>query len=84
MTAVAAADSPADFAPVLMLPGILAPAMCARVLEYYRGQCGGGEPSGVLHYRGGQPHFQIDPEVKMRREAIVSDGELQRDVHQCI
>lgn len=69
------------FAPILRLVDVLPAAMCARILDYYREQCGDGQPSGVLEYRDGKPEFQINPDVKMRREAIVADKALEQDIH---
>lgn len=73
-----------DFAPVLRVVDVLSPAQCARVLHYYHEQCGDGQPSGVLEYRDGKPEFQINPDVKMRREAVIADPALERELHQQI
>ena len=85
MTGAPEGSADADaFAPVLLLPGVLPGELCARVLDYYRNQCAGGEPSGVLHYLEGKPEFRIDPDIKMRREAIITDTVLMQEVHQCV
>lgn len=78
---VSAHDSD-DVAPVLRLVEVLPADLCARVIAYYRDCCGDGQPSGVLHYHGGKPQFALDPSVKMRREAVVTDPVLEREIHQ--
>jgi len=72
------------FAPVLRVVDVLPPVLCAKVLRYYHEQCGDGQPSGVLEYRDGKAEFQINPDVKMRREAVIADKDLEREVHQQI
>lgn len=67
-------------APVLVLPRVLEPALCEEVLAYFW-QSGGGEPSGVIRYDRGQPTFQLDPDVKMRRELVIASPELEARVH---
>lgn len=73
-----------DFAPVLRVVEVLPPSLCACVLRYYHEQCGDGQPSGVLEYHDGKAEFQINPDVKMRREAVIADPALEREVHQQI
>lgn len=82
MNATQPVIDPVDFAPVLRVIDVLSPTLCARVLRYYHEQCGDGQPSGVLEYRDGKPEFQINPDVKMRREAVIADPALEREVHQ--
>ena len=67
-------------APVLVLPRVLEPELCAAVIEHYREH--GGRPSGVLQYHQGQPQFTLDRAVKMRRECVITDASLEARVHQ--
>lgn len=67
-------------APVLVLPRILEPALCAEVIAHYRAS--GGLPSGVLQYQHGQPQFALDATVKMRRETVIADAALEARVHE--
>ncbi len=67
-------------APVLVLPRVLEPALCAEVIAHYRAS--GGLPSGVLQYQHGQPQFTLDARVKMRRETVIADPALEARVHQ--
>lgn len=67
-------------APVLVLPRVLEPALCADVVAHFHA-AGGGDPSGVVVFERGQPKFQLDPTVKMRREMVVKDPGLDARLH---
>lgn len=81
------ADEPATkaqgspgIAPVLVLPRVLEPVLCADVIAHFHA-AGGGDPSGVVVFERGQPKFQLDPTVKMRREMVVKDPGLDARLH---
>ncbi|HYE27448.1 MAG TPA: 2OG-Fe(II) oxygenase [Allosphingosinicella sp.] len=61
----------ADWAPVLMAPNILEPALCKRLIAHHRET--GGEPSGFMREVGGKTTLVTDPHHKMRRDREVTD-----------
>jgi predicted 2-oxoglutarate/Fe(II)-dependent dioxygenase YbiX len=63
-----------DWAPVLMAPNILEPALCARLIEHHRET--GGEPSGFMRDIGGKTTLVTDPNHKMRRDREIADEAL--------
>ena len=63
-----------DWAPVLMVPNILEPALCARLIEHHRET--GGEPSGFMREIGGKTTLVTDPHHKMRRDREITDDAL--------
>ena len=70
----AAAAPPPDFAPVLIVPRVLEPALCTRLIELY--EAGGGEPSGFMRQIDGKTVLVTDPSHKMRRDHTIADAEL--------
>ncbi|MEA3053105.1 MAG: hypothetical protein QOG72_2008 [Sphingomonadales bacterium] len=64
----------ADWAPVLMAPNILEPALCERLIALHRET--GGEPSGFMREIDGKTRLVTDPSHKMRRDREVSDETL--------
>jgi predicted 2-oxoglutarate/Fe(II)-dependent dioxygenase YbiX len=63
-----------DWAPVLMAPNILEPALCARLVEHHRET--GGDPSGFMREIGGKTTLVTDPNHKMRRDREIADEAL--------
>lgn len=63
-----------DWAPVLMAPNILEPALCERLVEHHRET--GGEPSGFMREVGGKTVVVTDPNHKMRRDREIDDETL--------
>ncbi|MGA9580950.1 MAG: 2OG-Fe(II) oxygenase [Allosphingosinicella sp.] len=63
-----------DWAPVLMAPNILEPALCERLVAYHRET--GGEPSGFMREVGGKTVLLTDPQHKMRRDREIADETL--------
>jgi len=64
----------ADWAPVLMAANIFEPALCERLIAYYRET--GGEPSGFMREVGGKTRLVTDPNHKMRRDRNIDDEAL--------
>jgi predicted 2-oxoglutarate/Fe(II)-dependent dioxygenase YbiX len=64
----------ADWAPVLMAPNILEPALCERLIAHHRET--GGEPSGFMREIGGKTTLVTDPHHKMRRDREITDQAL--------
>jgi predicted 2-oxoglutarate/Fe(II)-dependent dioxygenase YbiX len=60
-------------APVLIVPRILEPELCRRLIAYYEAE--GGAPSGVMRERDGQTVGVLD-DFKRRHDAMIRDPEL--------
>lgn len=60
-----------DWAPVLMAPNILEPALCERLIEHHRET--GGEPSGFMREVDGKTVLVTDDQHKMRRDREIAD-----------
>jgi predicted 2-oxoglutarate/Fe(II)-dependent dioxygenase YbiX/peroxiredoxin len=72
-TAVSAPQ--AEFAPVLLAPRILEPALCRKLIDLY--EASGGEPSGFMRQVDGKTVLVTDPAHKMRRDCTIEDAELR-------
>jgi predicted 2-oxoglutarate/Fe(II)-dependent dioxygenase YbiX len=68
---------PPMHAPVLIVPRVLEPAICRRLIEAYRQD--GGEPSGVMRERNGKTYAALD-DFKKRSDAVIRDETLVREV----
>ncbi len=71
-----------DFAPVLHVPAVLEPALCAEAIAFLRERRGGGVASGVVVIERGEPQFRLDPAIKMRRETVLDDPALEARIHE--
>jgi len=84
---LAAMGRPADHAgvpmhaPVLIVPRILEPALCRRLIDFYRES--GGTPSGVMREIGGRVVGVLDA-FKRRRDAIIEDQAMIDELRQRI
>lgn len=76
------AASMRDAAPVLQIPGVFEPELCAEVISHLNDACGGGEPSRVLALESGIQTLYLDPNVKQRREGLPQDPELVARMHE--
>jgi predicted 2-oxoglutarate/Fe(II)-dependent dioxygenase YbiX len=65
-------------APVLIVPRVLEPAFCRRLIELYETQ-GGGE-SGFMRDVGGKTVGLLDPGHKRRKDAVIEDEALQAQI----
>ncbi|MBS0362305.1 MAG: redoxin domain-containing protein [Proteobacteria bacterium] len=72
--AAAPAAAGGQHAPVLTLPRIFEPELCAALVEFYR--LGGATVSGFAKDVGGQTVQQIDPFLKRRSDVFIEDAEL--------
>lgn len=61
-------------APVLIVPRILEPDLCTRLIAFYEQQ--GGQPSGVMREIGGRTVPVMDS-TKRRSDAMIEDPELR-------
>jgi predicted 2-oxoglutarate/Fe(II)-dependent dioxygenase YbiX/peroxiredoxin len=73
-----AAPAPDPWAPVLLVPDVLEPALCADLIGRY--EADGGTPSGFMREVGGKTVLQIDPQHKQRRDWIIEDSALCRAI----
>lgn len=77
--ALAAAPPAPDWAPVLMVPDIFEPELCARLISLY--EADGGEDSGFMTEVDGITRHMIDPSHKVRRDHMVAEPELARQLN---
>ena len=75
---VVAAPAP-DWAPVVAVPDVLEPAMCQRLIEFYETQ--GSEDSGFMRDVGGMTKLLVDPRHKVRRDSLIEDPALAREIN---
>ena len=61
-------------APVLVLPRLLEPALCRRLIALY--EAGGGTPSGFMREVGGRTVAASDPGFKRRSDHAIADPEV--------
>lgn len=83
--APAAAESAAPLArtaPVLIVPDVLTPELCARLVEHF--ERGESHPSGVLDLSGPKPEWRPDPAIKRRRDLMLEPGPLNLLVEQAV
>jgi predicted 2-oxoglutarate/Fe(II)-dependent dioxygenase YbiX len=72
-------DSPAvETAPVLVVPNILEPALCRRLIALY--EEGESEESGFMREVDGRTVLMTDPSHKRRRDCQIDDRALQRQL----
>lgn len=69
------AAAPEDlWAPVLRIPGVLEPALCADLIRRY--EADGGTPSGFMREVDGKTVLQVDAAHKQRRDWTIEDAVL--------
>lgn len=64
----------ARHAPVLLVPDVLPPALCRRLIALYERE--GGSPSGFMRDVNGRTVGLHDPAMKRRRDCTITDPEL--------
>lgn len=69
-------------APVLMIPDVLTPEQCKRLIAYF--EQGESHPSGVLDLSGSEPQWRPEPSVKSRRDLRIDDPDLTREIEQAM
>ena len=74
---VAAPVAP-DWAPVVMVPNVLEPELCERLIGLYEAH--GGEGSGFMRDVDGKTRLLLDPGMKVRRDFSIDDEELGRQL----
>ena len=73
-----AAEPRDDWAPVLRVPNIFEPGLCAGLIVRY--EADGGETSGFMRDVDGKTKLILDPVHKQRRDWIIQDPPLIRTV----
>lgn len=68
-----------DWAPVVAVPDVLEPELCRRLIDLY--EADGGEDSGFMRDVGGMTKLLVDPRHKVRRDCLVEDMVLARDLN---
>jgi len=69
-------------APVLQIPDVFEPELCATLIRHLEVDCGGGDVSAVLVMQDGEQRLQVDPNIKQRREVIPRDAQLEALMHE--
>lgn len=77
--ALAEAPPAQDWAPVIAVPGVLEPELCRRLIALYEEH--GGEDSGFMRDEGGKTRLILDPAHKVRRDCLIEEGELARQLN---
>jgi len=67
-----------QWAPVLCVPGVLEPQLCADLIRRYEEN--GGEPSGFMREVEGKTVLQVDPAHKQRRDWVIGEAALCRSL----
>lgn len=65
-----------DWAPVLTVPRVLEPELCATLIAAY--QRHGGEPSGFMRDIDGKTTAMLDADFKRRRDYDIAEPELRK------
>lgn len=65
------------YAPVLILPRVLEPELCRRLIAIYEAE--GGQPSGVMRDIDGRTVGVLD-DFKRRHDVMLSDGPIQQEL----
>jgi alkyl hydroperoxide reductase subunit AhpC len=68
-----------DWAPVVAVPDVFEPALCRQLIDLY--EADGGEDSGFMRDVGGITKLLLDPAHKVRRDLVIEDGELSRQLN---
>jgi len=68
-----------DWAPVLAVPDVFEPALCRQLIDLY--EADGGEESGFMRDVGGITKLLVDPGHKVRRDYLVEEPALAREIN---
>lgn len=79
LAALAEAPPAPDWAPVVAVPDVFEPELCRRLIDLY--EANGGEESGFMRDVGGMTKLLIDPHHKIRRDYLVEDPDLARQLN---
>jgi predicted 2-oxoglutarate/Fe(II)-dependent dioxygenase YbiX/peroxiredoxin len=70
--------APEQWAPVLRVPNVFEPEICRKLIELY--EANGGEESGFMQEVDGKTVLKLDPRHKQRRDYMIEDAGLQRQL----
>ena len=76
------AEHTVGLAPVLQIPFVFEPDLCAALIHHLEVDCAGGDVSAVLVMQDGEQRLQVDPDIKQRREVIPRDAQLDARMHE--
>lgn len=68
-----------DWAPVVAVPDVLEPDLCRKLIDLYEAH--GGEESGFMRDVEGMTKLLVDPLHKIRRDYLVEDAALARELN---
>lgn len=68
-----------DWAPVIAVPDVLERDMCRQLIDLY--EADGGEDSGFMRDIGGKTKLVLDPKHKVRRDYLIQEPELARQLN---
>jgi predicted 2-oxoglutarate/Fe(II)-dependent dioxygenase YbiX len=75
--------APVGLAPVLLLPRVLEPALCADLIRYW--EAGRPEPTGVMeNLADGGARMVVDGARKRRRDLLITEPLLRAAVHAAV
>ena len=77
--ALAEAPLVQDWAPVMTVPHVLEPELCRKLIDLY--EADGGEDSGFMRDVGGKTKLILDPRNKVRRDFLIEEPELARQLN---
>lgn len=69
-------------APVLQIPDVFEPELCAALVRHLQVDCAGGETSTVLVLEGDRQVRQVDAGIKQRCESVPRDAALEARMHE--
>lgn len=75
---IAEPPAPDAWAPVLLVPQVLEPDFCRRLIDLY--EADGGSESGFMRDVGGKTMLLVDPSHKQRRDCTIEDADLRRQI----
>jgi predicted 2-oxoglutarate/Fe(II)-dependent dioxygenase YbiX/peroxiredoxin len=78
LQAAVAAPAEVNWAPVLRVPRVLEPELCAELVRRY--EANGGEPSGFMREVRGKTVLRLDPAHKQRRDWTIDDRKLIQSI----
>jgi peroxiredoxin/predicted 2-oxoglutarate/Fe(II)-dependent dioxygenase YbiX len=68
-----------DWAPVIAVPNLLEPELCRKLIDLY--EADGGEDSGFMRDVGGKTKLILDPKHKVRRDFLIEEPDLARQLN---
>jgi predicted 2-oxoglutarate/Fe(II)-dependent dioxygenase YbiX/peroxiredoxin len=79
LAALANDPQASDWAPVVAVSNVIEPEMCRRLIDLY--EADGGEESGFMRDVGGMTRKILDASHKVRRDYLIEDPDLARQLN---